>query len=131
MLSYFPSAFSFSSRSPSSGHLLERRVWARSPIPHGAEACYNSTFAVAKHFSKNYSTATSSSSCISSHQFGTHEFRIKQLAALEPQRHRRKPKRYQSTTGGQTNLSIHTHTLSALSSRWNGPLYIHMKMEGK
>ena len=30
---YLPSAFSFSSRSPSSGHLLERRVWARSPIP--------------------------------------------------------------------------------------------------
>ena len=28
-----PSAFSFSSRSLSSGHLLERRVWARSPIP--------------------------------------------------------------------------------------------------
>lgn len=26
---YLPSAFSFSSRSPSSGHLLERRVWAR------------------------------------------------------------------------------------------------------
>lgn len=29
-----PSAFSFSSRSPSSGHLLERHVWARSSIPH-------------------------------------------------------------------------------------------------
>lgn len=31
---YLPSAFSFSSRSLSSGHLLERRVWGRSPIPH-------------------------------------------------------------------------------------------------
>lgn len=66
MLSCLPSAFSFSSRSLNSGHLLERRVWARSLIPQGAEAYYSFTFTNSKHFSKNYSTPIPSSSCISS-----------------------------------------------------------------
>lgn len=34
---YLPSAFSFSSNSLSSGHFLERRVWARSPTPPTAD----------------------------------------------------------------------------------------------
>lgn len=64
--------------------------------PQDAKGCHNSTFTDAKCFTKNYSTATPSSSCIGSHQFGTHKFQIRQPAALDPQRHRRKPKRHQA-----------------------------------
>lgn len=128
---YLPSAFSFSSRSLSSGHLLERHVWARSPIPQGAEACYSSTFANSKYFSKNYSTPIPSSSCISSCPIRNSQvpnWTARSIGAADASA---QAQRTPNETVEQENQPIHTHALDVLNSRENGSLYVHMKMEDK